>query len=280
MLINKWLIAESFAEMKDTQLPIALLLALDKEPVEISELYNTLQKMPQRSFSILLSGGHAPPKKISDTYIEKIIGTFFQPCYYLDNYHPVLFLDGTSLASTSFCSRLIEKCKMQGFQILMLEVKNRQGDFETNQFVYKLPSGYINCDAIVENWLCQYLEKKNPSEIHLLLSETQRASTDIINVEQSLTQQESYKIANLFHEKQKLIEEYEHELHLGKIAEESAQLYLTMQKEQTLTNVDWYFREYEILPGWYKKFGHLIKVLTGKRTFRSLFSNNAKKYKH
>jgi hypothetical protein len=43
--------------------------------------------------------------------------------------------------------------------------------------------------------------------------------------------------------------------------------------------VEFYKYEYEILPLWYKRFGHLIKVLTGKRTFRSLFNDNVKKYK-
>ena len=33
----------------------------------------------------------------------------------------------------------------------------------------------------------------------------------------------------------------------------------------------WYQREYEVLPIWYKKFGHIIKVLKGKRTLKSLF---------
>ena len=33
----------------------------------------------------------------------------------------------------------------------------------------------------------------------------------------------------------------------------------------------WYHREYEALPLWYKRFGHMIKVFTGKRTFKSLF---------
>ena len=40
-----------------------------------------------------------------------------------------------------------------------------------------------------------------------------------------------------------------------------------------------YHNEYEILPLWYKRFGHIIKVITGKRTFRSLFNDNVKKYK-
>jgi hypothetical protein len=42
---------------------------------------------------------------------------------------------------------------------------------------------------------------------------------------------------------------------------------------------DFYTREYEILPLWYKRFGQVLKVLTGKRTFRSLFRDNTKKYK-
>ena len=42
---------------------------------------------------------------------------------------------------------------------------------------------------------------------------------------------------------------------------------------------EYYTREYEILPMWYKRFGHIVKVLTGKRTFRSLFRDDVKKYK-
>lgn len=42
---------------------------------------------------------------------------------------------------------------------------------------------------------------------------------------------------------------------------------------------DFYTKEYEILPMWYKRFGQVLKVLTGKRTFRSLFRDDVKKYK-
>jgi hypothetical protein len=42
---------------------------------------------------------------------------------------------------------------------------------------------------------------------------------------------------------------------------------------------DYYHKEYEILPRWYKRFGHLLKVLTGKRTFQSLYRDDVKKYK-
>jgi glycosyltransferase involved in cell wall biosynthesis len=33
----------------------------------------------------------------------------------------------------------------------------------------------------------------------------------------------------------------------------------------------WYHDEYEVLPLWYKRFGHIIKVVNGKRTLKSLF---------
>jgi len=42
---------------------------------------------------------------------------------------------------------------------------------------------------------------------------------------------------------------------------------------------EYYRHEYENLPLWYKRFGHIIKVITGKRTFGSLFNDSVKKYK-
>jgi hypothetical protein len=51
------------------------------------------------------------------------------------------------------------------------------------------------------------------------------------------------------------------------------------QKEYT-DLLDWYNKEYEVLPIWYKRIGHAIKVIMGKRTFRSLFSDKVKKYKN
>jgi|KBSMisStandDraft_5_1062788.scaffolds.fasta_scaffold57740_2 hypothetical protein len=49
--------------------------------------------------------------------------------------------------------------------------------------------------------------------------------------------------------------------------------------ETTLKRLsDFYHNEYEILPLWYKRFGHLIKVFMGKRSFRSLYDDKVKKY--
>lgn len=41
----------------------------------------------------------------------------------------------------------------------------------------------------------------------------------------------------------------------------------------------WYHNEYEVLPLWFKRLGHIVKAFTGKRSFRSLFTDNVKKGK-
>jgi hypothetical protein len=43
--------------------------------------------------------------------------------------------------------------------------------------------------------------------------------------------------------------------------------------------IKWYHNEYEILPLWFKRLGHIVKVLMGRRSFRSLFYDHVKKYK-
>jgi hypothetical protein len=53
----------------------------------------------------------------------------------------------------------------------------------------------------------------------------------------------------------------------------------SVQEKEYYEVLNWYHKEYETLPLWYKRLGHIIKVLTGKRTMRSLFSDNVKKYK-
>ena len=56
------------------------------------------------------------------------------------------------------------------------------------------------------------------------------------------------------------------------------QLQSLIVAEQNRANetLDWYKKEYEVLPMWYKRGGQVIKVLTGKRTFKSLFKKGNK----
>jgi hypothetical protein len=42
---------------------------------------------------------------------------------------------------------------------------------------------------------------------------------------------------------------------------------------------NYYNNEYEVLPLWFKRLGHVVKALMGKRSLKSLYSNKVKKYK-
>ena len=39
--------------------------------------------------------------------------------------------------------------------------------------------------------------------------------------------------------------------------------------------ISWYYKEYEVLPLWYKRIGHIIKILQNNRSWRSIFTNNS-----
>lgn len=45
----------------------------------------------------------------------------------------------------------------------------------------------------------------------------------------------------------------------------------TQNQKEVQRIKEWYNNEYEVLPIWYKRIGHVIKVMTGKRDFKSLF---------
>jgi hypothetical protein len=53
----------------------------------------------------------------------------------------------------------------------------------------------------------------------------------------------------------------------------------SVYKKQVTELLDFYNTEYEVLPLWFKRLGQVVKVLTGKRTFKSLYNDNVKKYK-
>ncbi len=54
-------------------------------------------------------------------------------------------------------------------------------------------------------------------------------------------------------------------------SDEALQKELEYLKSNRDTIRDWYEKEYEVLPLWYKRFGHVLKVMTGKRSFKSLY---------
>jgi hypothetical protein len=283
MLINKWLVVDSFHSGEYREWNGGFCLDLHYEPGELGDLYKELQKLPaENPFTIVLPGKNFSPQNLIDADIEKIIALFFEPTYYLINGKPVVFLSDNA-ADLEFIEKLSEKSAKQGLHLSIFRTKSIESIDDTgNQFAFEIRSSGFDYGAIVENWLSRFLDGKNPGEIHFLFEKSNPALPGILSAlrekEVTLFKTQHYKFASIAYQQQALIDEYKGELDIKRSTEKDIQNYLSLQKKQTADNVEWYHNEYEILPTWYKRIGHVIKVMMGKRTFRSLFSDKIKKY--
>lgn len=282
MLINKWLVIDSYHSGEFREWNGGFCLDLYHQTGELSYLYKELQKLPvENPFTIVLPGKNSQPQDPTDAYIENIIALFFEPSYYLVKGKPVVFLRDNATGS-EFIEKLFEKSEKQGLHLSIFKTKGIGSDDAGTQFAYEITSSDFDYGAIVENWLLRFIDEKNPGEIHFLFEKSDPALLGILSAlrekEVTLFKTQHYKFANIAYQQQALIDQYKGELDMKRSAEKNIQNYLGMQKKQTADNVEWYRHEYEILPTWYKRIGHLIKVMMGKRTFRSLFSDKVKKY--
>ncbi|MFL5745332.1 MAG: hypothetical protein ACJ751_11735 [Niastella sp.] len=132
------------------------------------------------------------------------------------------------------------------------------------------------------NYLCgsynfydSFIIKKAPSQINkqvlqylnVLNSNAQTANPYLLNHLRELKQIKSDNIKlNQVNEQQKKELEILKELFNINAAHNEMEYVL-----------QFYHKEYEVLPLWYKRFGHIIKFLMGKRSFKSLFSDKHKK---
>jgi hypothetical protein len=282
MLINKWLVIDSFHSGEYREWNGGFCLDFYYQTGELSDSYKELQKLPvENPFTIVLPGKNSQPQDLTDAYIENIIALFFEPSYYLVKGKPVVFLRDNATGS-EFIEKLFEKSEKQGLHLSIFKTKGIGSDDAGTQFAYEITSSDFDYGAIVENWLLRFIDDKNPGEIHFLFEKSDPALLGILSAlrekEVTLFKTQHYKFANIAYQQQALIDQYKGELDIKRSAEKNIQNYLGMQKKQTADNVEWYHHEYEILPTWYKRIGHFIKVMMGKRTFRSLFSDKVKKY--
>lgn len=142
----------------------------------------------------------------------------------------------------------------QSFQEYYSQLLRNTGSYNNNVFIKADSVQQLNdIDAMLSNEE-QKLEKENPA-LSTLLSR-------LVAMEAQLTRT-NMTIAAL-----------EQEL------ENHRQYNAILRSEHTAKELQTYYdHEYEVLPGWYKRVGHIIKVIMGKRTFRSLYRDDVKKYK-
>jgi hypothetical protein len=279
MFINKWLVTESWQQLKPDGQQAGICFSITNEPANLSSLLIELQKnLWNIPFCVLIQENISIPVEKNESFADVMIRLFFQPSYYQENYKPLLFVARKAASITGLLEVISQKCSEQGLNT----PKVHQVQNNTPALNSLVTGKNVDLVSIINQWSKTYFEQKDPSEINLLISPGKGQNEifeSILEQEATLISTDDYSIASFLYAKQREIEDCRQKLHLKIISEKSTQLYLSIQKEERANGLKWYHNEYEILPVWYKKFGHIIKVIMGKRSFKSLFSDKVKKYK-
>jgi hypothetical protein len=195
-----------------------------------------------------------------------------------------------------FSQKLAFELSKQNFEFLLVELDQLRGDGSERPFAYF--ENLELSDDLFYNWYKGRLTNDssflnlfynvNTEAIDKVLLQKERAEKRMMREDPIL-----YKLIqhdNMFAKKEQLLKTTIENLTTDLSSKAAYLDFLLAKNSDELSNsgIDlipsmrikkFYHNEYEILPLWYKRFGHILKVIMGKRTFRSLFKDNVKKYK-
>lgn len=247
---------------------------------ETVDIYKHLFRLSGNRFCILFNNTN------DLTGIEPAIDYLISVSFHYDYVRPALnqLLILTDSSDTAFQDHISNRFMAQGYEKICFE-----NIYNDRFFLIRDPAG-------IEDAYYNFLKEAANIKKDLLISPTQKTELGSLkqirqhmeNAERKLqkTDPTIYSLLALNVSERQTIEKLNNDINHYQEVIEAQKSYATNSqgmdtgyRKQIKEIADFYFYEYEILPLWYKRFGHIIKVLTGKRTIRSLFNDNVKKYK-
>ena len=298
MLLPSYFIVElnKYDSIPDVQMPDNCYLAykITTDSIDlIPSFYKNLFLFPPKGpFCLLLDISEESGQ--SQTMLELLVSVSFHFRYLKTCYdNPLMIFEVNQSESHEYISIVREAFKSQGYlDIETIFIYKTKNSLSVNSDKYCrinlkdnieiLSSEYINSikDLTTSHYsFCYYLE--HPENLPQVLK--------IIDVAESTIRKELPHTYSLLNEGNFLrLNEQELRSKLQLLEEQLGSLdgvdlnynsTVDRYKKQITGLMKYYKLEYEILPLWYKRFGHILKVITGKRTFKSLFNDSAEKYK-
>jgi len=225
--------------------------------------------------------------------IEVIISLTFHFNYIkVESGKPLVLFETRKSNGENLISAITGAFKDQGYddvEIILLDRDINRAKGAEKQIWFNLQEGFVNLFSDYVRSVKQldssdtsfFFFLAKPGELSEILNTLEKAE---INVRENFPQVYNLLKENMFLK----VKERDLHTHLVLIQEEldslnNYHLYHNLSesryKRQIKELLRFYKNEYEILPTWYKRFGHIVKVIAGKRTLRSLFDDNVKKYK-
>lgn len=218
---------------------------------------------------------------------NKLFQLFFHPLYEIKKMRPVVFFSSKWIEhkEMNHCLRVLEsECKLQGF-------RNLQAVFlQQDHIIVKKPASAAyrihNLQELSDSYY-ELLVKEQYYGNYITLWLNGHQFKDVSDMKRNAEEKFrttfpiQYELANQFVELNTKVSLLEENLQNANedLANQKQYVELIRQYDEANKINQFYYNEYEILPLWYKRLGHVIKILTGKRSFRSLYNTNAKKYK-
>ena len=255
-------------------------IAVDySDEASLLSAYQQISKLPkQQSFCLFTRTSN----ELSQKQADDIIAFFFFPNYYTASQKPYLLADNKNKAQSSpFVQLLSQRARAQGYDEIETMFLN------TNTEPFNTICKATDAAAIIQ--VVKSFLHTSDTFANMLIIEADRAE-DIVKAQRVLEQEEQlFKEQNPrlydFMLKNKEInaslERLQHTIKAAhqELESQAAHMKILRSSSQATHLQHYYNNEYEVLPSWYKRFGHVLKVVTGKRSFRSLFNDNVKKYK-
>lgn len=303
MLIPSFFILDSLENaqcqpMPNTVLPDGCCLVYPvslKDTARNSSLYNTLFGNQQEAPFCLLIECPAVRKDSDLSAIHELaLATSFHFSYYTRKKGaPFLAFRGAVDDCKPLLTTFQEKFREQGFEDLDYLLFDHSYSYtpSVSSEKWKFAPAAISSIALQETYM-EILTSTAADNVCLLVeSSIERLSEDIsaISAAENRLQQESpytYQLLSRHREDREYTQRLLGEITVLKEKVASLNSYYSFYNQPESGYVkkikeitDFYNNEYEVLPMWFKRLGHIVKVLMGKRTFGSLYRDDVKKYK-
>jgi hypothetical protein len=261
-----------------------------------------------------LAGNSKPDKETLTKMYNNSMLYFFSENYIKVQNNPLISFISNSKSETTFSSLIIPVAKecfsLQGFKNISCATFN--SDKENNFSAIEQPYYYCSLNSelskadksiIQHNYYNGFLNNKFVFINATNIQDFKSKYTEVKNIEASIKNENLLLYSSLLSIKDLKNKAEEHEMHIKLLEQrlENSNIFMALLRKDlgvhvTLLNnqheknildrkniveerqsiLDWYMQEYEILPLWYKRFGHVIKAVKGKRSVKSLFQQNKK----
>ncbi len=230
----------------------------------------------------------------SGTMVDLLVSFSFHSGYIKTNHdNPLVLFEINKPVDYEYISIVREAFKNQGYfdietadiyknNDFLPENPNKNIRFNLEENLASLSSEYVNSIKNLTSSNCSvFYFLKYPGQLPEIVETIEKADSMVKeNIPQAyslLSENKSLKLKE--HELLSKIELLQEQLESSGAYNINYNSSSARYKKQITELLKFYKQEYEILPLWYKRFGHIIKVFTGKRTFSSLFNDDVKKYK-